>query len=565
MKTFLYPIIAFLIIISSVIPVFASTEFSCANVTEIPLIECEALVAFYNSTNGPVWAENRNWLLTDTPSNWQGITVTSGHVTEIKILSTLPRLEGSLPHELGSLSNLMYLDLSGNLLTGSIPPELGNLSNLTHLLLYDNQLSGSIPPELGNLTNLNNFVLYSNQLSGNIPPELGNLIGLTDLILMDNLLSGSIPPELGNLINLISIHLERNQLTGSLPPELGKLVNLGDLHLDDNQLTGSIPPELDNLSHLSSLYLTNNQLSGNIPPELGNLANLGILILSGNQLNGSIPSELGRLTQLWVLVLSDNQLDGSIPPEVGNLTNLLSLTLNDNQLSGSIPNEIGNLRNLELLWLHDNLLQGDIPPTLTQVSFNRCWGDCLYLDYNLLHVPVGYPEPGNPLHAFLNVYDHDWYLHQGFQKLIGSEGGELTSLDGKTDILFPAGAVVTDTTFTFMPQPALHHSSGLLGFGRNSFEFTAKDSGGNPVITFNLPLTVTLTYTDLDISSPEDTLGLYYWNVDASTWEDAITTCPDGLYTRDPSGNKLALSLCHLTEFGLFGIPLHVFIPLATS
>ena len=33
----------------------APAAFSCDNVTEIPKVECEALVALYNSTNGPGW------------------------------------------------------------------------------------------------------------------------------------------------------------------------------------------------------------------------------------------------------------------------------------------------------------------------------------------------------------------------------------------------------------------------------------------------------------------------------------------------------------------------------
>ncbi|MEE3195875.1 MAG: leucine-rich repeat domain-containing protein, partial [Candidatus Neomarinimicrobiota bacterium] len=65
--------------------------------------------------------------------------------------------------------NLTYLNLGNNQLTGSIPSEIGNLTNLTSLSLMINQLTGSIPPEIGNLTNLTGLGLHDNQLTGDIP------------------------------------------------------------------------------------------------------------------------------------------------------------------------------------------------------------------------------------------------------------------------------------------------------------------------------------------------------------------------------------------------------------
>ena len=59
-----------------------------------------------------------------------------------------------------------YFD--ANQVTGSLPAELGNLSNLTNLFLFENQLTGSIPSELGNLGNLQYLALSNNQLSGSI-------------------------------------------------------------------------------------------------------------------------------------------------------------------------------------------------------------------------------------------------------------------------------------------------------------------------------------------------------------------------------------------------------------
>ena len=46
------------------------------------------------------------------------------------------QLTGSIPSEIGNLTNLTYLNLGGNQLTGEIPPEIGNLTNLEYLWLF---------------------------------------------------------------------------------------------------------------------------------------------------------------------------------------------------------------------------------------------------------------------------------------------------------------------------------------------------------------------------------------------------------------------------------------------
>ena len=101
--------------------------------------------------------------------------------------------------EVYSVEDTDSLDLSNNQLTGSIPPEIGNLTNLTWLLLHNNELTGSIPPEIGNLTNLEYLWLYSNQLTGEIPSEIGNMTNLEGLNLYDNQLTGEIPESICDL------------------------------------------------------------------------------------------------------------------------------------------------------------------------------------------------------------------------------------------------------------------------------------------------------------------------------------------------------------------------------
>ena len=351
--------------------------YTCDLVTEIPQTECEALVTFYNSTNGNYWSNNTNWLKTDTPCDWYGVTCSTGHVTgldlrnnllsgsipseldKLKYLQTLilfcNQLNGSIPQEIGKLTTLQSLALSVNYLSGDIPQELGDLINLQLLNFGRNQLSGNIPPELGNLTNLQYLNLQSNQLSGNIPSELGSLSNLQTLWLHDNQLMGNIPPELGSLSNLQNLWLMDNQLSGNISPELGNLINLQDLSLHDNQLSGSIPPELGNLNNLRNLSLFTNQLSGSIPPELGNLANLQDLQLGINQLSGISP-ELGNLNNLRNLYLYANQLSGNIPWEISKLAKLRTLSLYWNQLSGTLPDDLINLTQLQSFDFHDTNL-----------------------------------------------------------------------------------------------------------------------------------------------------------------------------------------------------------------
>jgi Leucine-rich repeat (LRR) protein len=288
MKSANFHIITIIITLSLIVlavPTIVSAHtlaFSCADVTEIPKSECEALVALYNSTGGANWIIKDNWLVTTTPGDWYGVTVSGGHVSYIDPIFN--NLTGSIPPELGNLPALWGLELGGNQLTGSIPPELGNLTNLASLYLNNNQLTGSIPPELGNLPGLVWLTLYSNQLTGSIPPQLGNLTALWHLDLSSNELTGSIPSELGNLTNLASLYLNNNQLTGSVPPELGNLPALWGLELGGNQLTGSIPPQLGNLTALQWLYLQNNPLTGSIPLSFVNLSNLVFFIFSDTDL-----------------------------------------------------------------------------------------------------------------------------------------------------------------------------------------------------------------------------------------------------------------------------------------
>ena len=82
-----------------------------------------------------------------------------------------------------SVEDTDSLILFYNQLTGSIPPEIGNLTNLTYLWLHNNQLTGEIPESICDLNiNFNNssFNITNNQLCPPYPSCIEDYVGEQD-------------------------------------------------------------------------------------------------------------------------------------------------------------------------------------------------------------------------------------------------------------------------------------------------------------------------------------------------------------------------------------------------
>jgi len=235
----------------------------CNSVTQLPAAECEALIAIFASTNGNAWTNKSNWLQTNTPCSWFGVTCANGRVLRLDLPNN--KLSGPLPSTVDAFLMIQYFDVSRNSLTGTIPPQLGNLPKLLYLHLAYNQLSGSIPPTLGNLGTVVFFYLHNNQLTGTLPAELSGLVMAKALTFTNNQLSGTIPATLGNLPQLQRLHLTSNQFSGAIPPELSNAVKLQELYLNSNQFSGPLPLSLTNLSMMTGLRFQNTALCE--PPD----------------------------------------------------------------------------------------------------------------------------------------------------------------------------------------------------------------------------------------------------------------------------------------------------------
>ncbi|NOT74308.1 MAG: hypothetical protein HOP08_05215 [Cyclobacteriaceae bacterium] len=119
-------------------------DFTVLDAPCIPAAELAALEALYNATDGPNWMDNENWLGVN-PSNWLGVKIVGCHVTEIDLFEN--NLVGTLPVEMGDLTNLVRLNVANNLLHGDVPASLAGTA-LQFLNIENNRFVNL--PNLGN-------------------------------------------------------------------------------------------------------------------------------------------------------------------------------------------------------------------------------------------------------------------------------------------------------------------------------------------------------------------------------------------------------------------------------
>ena len=337
-------------------------------------------------------------------------------ITSLSKLQTLildiEGLGGQIPNDIGSLSLLRYLQLSGpNLmvqipLSGIVPNSLQDCEQLESLDLERTSLNlfGSASKLLSfprlvyfSLANSTDLVVPKAHLESlfNSAPKLA-YIELTnvpvdfDLAVLFSLSSLTILDLSGTQVNYY--------LTSRFWKEMSGLKYLALANCPN--LIGSISSEIARMTLLQHLDLSGSQIGGTIPSEIGSLP-LVNLLMADTFVEKPFPESISLLNATLRRLVINGLPIGSqeIPHSWGNLFGLIELDLSGNGLNGTIPNLLGLSYTLRTIRLDNNMLTGHIPlftndgmiidlhnNRLTGTVHDRLLAGCYEIDlsYNLL-------------------------------------------------------------------------------------------------------------------------------------------------------------------------------------
>nr|XP_023886914.1 receptor-like protein EIX2 [Quercus suber] len=432
-----------------------------------------------------------------------------------------------MPHQLGNLSNLLYLNLESSSFSGLYVNNLewlsglpllqhldmsyvnlskasnwvqltNTLPSLLDLRLHDCQLRPFIPPTpTVNFSSLLTLDLSANYFENtSIPSWIFGLRNLVSLDLSYNHFQGPIPIDLQNMTSLSHLDLSWNKFNSSIPNWLYSFNRLEFLNLGyNNNLQGTISSAIGNLTSAISIDLSGNELGEKLPRSLGNLCNLRKIILSSNKWSQEIFEILESLSgclsdRLEILYLSHSQLRGHLRDELGVFKNLVKLDLWNNSILGPLPVSLGNLSSLTYLDLSNNQFKG----TLLPQNFGQLYKlETLYIDSNKLKGVVSevhfdnltslraLTASGNQLTLKANMAPSFWNLSSQFQYLNLSHNLINGEIPNNPVILSASVIDLSSNHFKgTIPECLMNWKNlGVLNLGNNNFNGSIPASIGS--------------------------------------------------------------------------------------
>ncbi|CAI9273578.1 unnamed protein product [Lactuca saligna] len=218
-------------------------------------------------------------------------------------------------------------------------------------------ISGSLPEDVGLLTDLALFHINSNRFCGTVPKSFNKLGLLYELDISNNRFSGNFPSVVLSLSSLKFLDIRFNQFKGDVPSKLYDL-KLDAIFINNNLFDTSFPKNLGN-SPVSVVVFANNNIKGSLPSSIKNMGGtLDEIILMNVGLSGCLTPDIGSLKKLTVFDVSYNSLVGMLPESIGEMKSLEQLNVAHNKFSGEIPSSICSLPRLENFTYSDNYFCG---------------------------------------------------------------------------------------------------------------------------------------------------------------------------------------------------------------
>ncbi|SNR14349.1 leucine-rich repeat domain-containing protein [Tenacibaculum jejuense] len=361
---------------------------------QVSQAEREALIAFYNATDGDNWTNNTNWDTdpngTSDVSTWHGVTVSivNGQQHVIRLILNDNNVVGELP-DFNGFSELRRLELAKNSITGELLvtkfPE-----NMEIIQLRENNLSGAFP-DFTRFNNLILLVLNENMLTGVISEDLFP-VGVSTISIGENpMISGTLDFSLFTLgainikntgisfLKIPSTISSPNSINISETPNLAYLeafnpnsfITLSSSRFDlglrivmHDQADRTALPNLQEREVLKKLFIDDNYTYGStVKNGVNDNEWIAMKVINGEtrvteihiaqkNINDVMPSDINVFTELFYLNLTSYGLQG-IAPELGSLLKLEQLYLNGNLIS-SLPEDFYDLVNLKILNVSNN-------------------------------------------------------------------------------------------------------------------------------------------------------------------------------------------------------------------
>lgn len=156
---------------------------------------------------------------------------------------------------------------------------------------------------------------------------------------------------------------------------------------------------------------------------------------------------------------------------------------------------------------------------------------------------------GSSVSVDLTLVQTSYSLPQALTTTFDSTKPKVIQLTDGTEINIPASALATsgNVTLSISPKASLPSKKGdkPLWYG---YEFSATDSSGQAITSFNSSITITFPYTDAQLTArgiTADDLIPSYWDDTSGTWKKVSNV------TIDTTAKTVTITVDHFTDFAL--------------